>query len=70
MMYRHGLRVSEVGAVKLSDLNLRQSRVWVRRLKNGLSAEHPVPGDELRAIKRHLRHQDTKLPWLFRSERG
>ena len=70
MRYRHGLRVSEVVSVKLTDLNLRQSRVWVRRLKNGLSVEHPVPGDELRAIKRYLRHRDSKLAWLFSSERG
>jgi len=69
MMYRHGLRVSELIAVKCSDLNLQQSRLWVRRLKNGLSVEHPVPGDELRAIKRYLRKRGSKLPWLFLSER-
>jgi hypothetical protein len=26
----------------------------VRRLKNGLSVEHPIAGDELRAIKQYL----------------
>ena len=70
MMYRHGLRVSEVIAVKVADVNLQQSRLWVGRLKNGLSVEQPIPGDELRAIKRYLRQRDSKLPWLFLSERG
>ena len=71
MMFRHGLRVSEAVAIRLSDLNLEQARLWVRRLKQGLSVEHPLPGDELRAIKRYLkRRQDTLLPWLFISERG
>ena len=70
MMYRHGLRVSELIAVKVADVNLQQSRLWVRRLKNGLSVEQPIPGDELRAIKRYLRERDSKLPWLFLSERG
>ena len=52
MIYRHGLRVSEAIALKLKDVNLKKSRLWVQRLKNGLSVEQPIPGDDLRAIKR------------------
>ncbi|WP_220783685.1 tyrosine-type recombinase/integrase, partial [Shewanella sairae] len=37
MMYRHGLRVSEAVSLKRCDINLAQSRLWVKRLKNGLS---------------------------------
>ena len=70
MTYRHGLRASEVIAVKVADVNLQQARLWVRRLKNGLSVEQPIPGDELRALKQYLRQRDSKLPWLFLSERG
>jgi type 1 fimbriae regulatory protein FimB len=42
----------------------------VRRLKNSLSVERPIPGDELRAIKRYLSTRTDRLPWLFVSERG
>lgn len=70
MMFRHGLRVSEAVTVKIDDVDLKRSRLWVRRLKNGLSVEHPIPGDELRAIKRYLKERDSRLPWLFLSERG
>lgn len=70
MLYRHGLRVSEATALRLDDLNLGQARVWIRRLKNGLSVEHPVAADELRAIKRYLASRNDRLPWLFLSERG
>ena len=70
MMYRHGLRVIETITLKLSDLNLQEARIWIRRLKNGLSVEHPLEGDELRAIKRYLKTRDDALPWLFLSERG
>jgi type 1 fimbriae regulatory protein FimB len=70
MMYRHGLRVSEVVDLRRGDANLGQARLWVRRLKNGLSVEHPIPGDELRFIRRYLATRTDRLPWLFLSERG
>lgn len=69
MMFRHGLRVSEAIALRREDVDLSQSRLWVSRLKNGLSVEQPIPGDELRAIKRWLARRDDALPWLFISER-
>ena len=57
-------------ALRRDDANLSQARLWVRRLKNGLSVEHPIPGDELRFIRRYLATRTDRLPWLFLSERG
>jgi len=37
--YRHGLRVSELVALRRDDVNLRRGRVWIWRLKNGLLVE-------------------------------
>ncbi|CAM4413977.1 tyrosine-type recombinase/integrase [Zobellia nedashkovskayae] len=70
MIYRHGLRVSEAVNLKKSDVNIKESRVWINRLKNGLSVEHPISGDELRAIRRYLNSRKDNLPWLFVNERG
>lgn len=70
MMFRHGLRVSEAVTVNVDDIDLKRPRLWVRRLKNGLSVEQPIPGDELRAIKRYLKERNSRLPRLFLRERG
>jgi type 1 fimbriae regulatory protein FimB/type 1 fimbriae regulatory protein FimE len=68
MMY-HGLRVSEALGIRVADIDLKSSRLCVRRSKNGLSVEQPIGGDELRLLKRHLSTRKSSLPWLFLSER-
>jgi integrase len=54
VMFRHGLRVSEAVAIRRDEVDLDRARLWVRRLKGGLSVEQPIAGDELRAFRRYL----------------
>jgi type 1 fimbriae regulatory protein FimB len=74
MTYRHGLRVSELIDLRLKDLDLDTSRLYVRRKKSSLSTHQPIEGDELRAMRAWLRERslrsDARSPYLFLSERG
>jgi len=70
MTFHHGLRVSEAVGLRRDEFDLDRARLWVRRLKGGLSVEQPIAGDELRAIRRYLATRTDSLPWLFVSERG
>jgi type 1 fimbriae regulatory protein FimB len=71
LAYRHGLRVSELIDIRLSDLDLVKGHIYVRRLKGSISSSHPLSGDELRAIRAWLRERgEERSPLLFLGERG
>jgi site-specific recombinase XerD len=67
--YRHGLRASEVGLLRTSDLDFKKLRIMVHRLKGSYSGEHPLQPDEAKAIKAYLRERDHESPILFTSNR-
>lgn len=67
LAYRHGLRVTELMEIRRADIDLDSTRIWVGRLKNGLSTSQPLQGDELRALRAYLRTRKDNLPWLFLS---
>jgi integrase len=68
--YRHGLRASEVGLLRVDDLDLKRLRIMLHRLKGSLSGQHPLQADEARALKAWLKSRDIDSPILFPSRRG
>jgi site-specific recombinase XerD len=68
--YRHGLRASEVGMLRIDDLNLEQQRLTIQRLKGSLAGIHPLRADEVKAMKAYLRERQSPSPTLFLSQRG
>ena len=73
MCFLHGLRVSELCGMRLSDIDLIGRSVYVRRLKNSLSTQHPLFDNELPALMRWLavrnRWRDADSDWLFLSQK-
>ena len=51
-------------------MSLEHALLYVRALKNGIPATHPLTGKELRALRQLQREQDIKSPFVFTSERG
>ena len=66
--FRHGLRVSELVALRWDAVDLRQGLLHVSRLKNGVDSTHPVRGPELRALRK-LQREYPDTPYLFVTER-
>ncbi len=64
----HGLRVSELVALRWDQVDLEQGMLHVRRRKNGIPSTHPLRGPELRALRK-LERNKAAAPYVFVSER-
>jgi type 1 fimbriae regulatory protein FimB len=74
LMFRHGLRVSELCALKLSDINVDTKELFVNRLKGCDSGQHELYNGESQAVKAWLIERARMNPpaecdTLFISER-
>jgi type 1 fimbriae regulatory protein FimB len=74
LMFRHGLRVSELCMIKLSDINVETREFHVNRLKDCHSGPHELYNGEAPAIKAWLAERAKMAPpeacdTLFISER-
>ena len=74
MCFIHGLRVTELINLRVSDIELAIRRLSVSRLKNGLNVQHPLQAREIIAIEQWLKiradYLDADTPWLFLSKHG
>jgi type 1 fimbriae regulatory protein FimB/type 1 fimbriae regulatory protein FimE len=66
--YQHGLRASELCDLRWDQIDFDTALLHVRRVKKGLPSTHPLPGDEMRALRR-LRRESIASPFVFVSER-
>jgi type 1 fimbriae regulatory protein FimB/type 1 fimbriae regulatory protein FimE len=72
--YRHGLRASEVVALRCDDIDLQTGKLHVRRAKGGTPSVHPIGARESRALRKLQRDMiaagTMTSPYIFVSERG
>ena len=67
--YRHGLRASEIGLLQRADVDAKQGRISIHRLKGSISGVYPMQPDVLKAIRSYLRTRADESPYLFLSNR-
>jgi integrase len=68
--YRHGLRAAEVVTLRWDAIDFNHGCLHVSRIESSADSVHPLSGRELRALRRLLREQEPKSPFVFTSERG
>ncbi len=73
--YHHGLRVSELCNLKVSDIDLDSQTIFIKRLKNGFSTTHPLQQITCELMKEWLEERSVLFPsskkqWLFLSMYG
>jgi len=69
--YRHGLRASELVALRWDDIEFVTGKLHVRRAKGGMASVHPLGGKEMRALRRLQREtpERARSVNVFVSER-
>ena len=68
MMFRHGLRTTELVALRWHQVDLKAGYLDVHRAKRGHNAKHPLRGPQLRLL-RELQRTYADSPYVFVSER-
>jgi integrase len=66
--YRHGLRASELCALRWDQVDFDRGLLHVRRAKNGTPSVHPMGGAEIRALRR-LKREQLESRHVFITER-
>ena len=74
LAFTHGLRVSELCSLRVSDIDLEEKTICIYRLKNGLSTIHPLRAEEVNILKEWLELRGgvrgANSEWVFLSAKG
>ena len=67
--FRHGLRVSELCALRWDQIDFERGLLHVRRVKQGTPSVHPMGGIEIRSLRKLLR-EEPQSRYVFNTERN
>ncbi|WP_336241823.1 tyrosine-type recombinase/integrase [Citrobacter freundii] len=69
--FYHGLRVSELTGLTVRNVDTESKRIYIRRLKNGFSAVHPLQPEECHLLMQWLKViPESNEGWLFPNSKG
>jgi integrase len=61
LIYHYGLRVEEAASLSVEDLDLKNHRIRIRRLKNGIGGEKPLWRHTAKLLRTYLRVRSRSL---------
>ena len=70
LIYHYGLRVTESTLLTINDVNLQKHKIFVRRLKGGVSGEKPLWRHTAKLLRAYLRERIPKGPALLTGREG
>src|SRR5215216_4296758 len=70
LIYHYGLRVDEATQLTVDDINLKEHRIRIRRLKNGVGGEKPLWRHTAKPLRAYLRVRSDAGPYLFTGREG
>ena len=70
LIYHYGLRVDEAVALTVEDIDLKNHRIRIRRLKNGIGGEKPLWRHTAKLLRAYLRVRRNVTPYLFTGRQG
>src|SRR5215217_3052914 len=70
LIYHYGLRVDEAAALTVEDIDLKNHRIRIRRLKNGVGGEKPIWRHTAKLLRAYLRVRENVTPYLFMGRQG
>ena len=70
VIYHYGLRVDEAASLTVDDLDIKNHRLRIRRLKNGIGGEKPLWRHTAKSLRAYLRVRRDVSPYLFTGREG
>jgi integrase len=70
VIYKYGLRASEATLLEPAHVDLRRGRIYIPRLKNGISGEKPLLRDVKRVLKAYMEGRLPTGEGLFTGREG
>jgi integrase/recombinase XerD len=65
LAYRHGLRASEMGRLRVEDIDFERRVMKIDRVKGSHGGEYPLASDELKALNAYLHCREAESPFIF-----